>query len=259
MSAGGLQFEAVCYRFLSSTRAVADALHEFSADCAPVSINCMMGPNGAGKSTALALAAGLVDSASGYIRFDDSLVSSATPPVALGYLPQASAFPGALTVAEVLDFTFALRGTTAQDREVVMQVAALSEVLTKATRTLSSGWARRLGLAVALAPPTDLLLLDEPFVGLDLETLDRVAGYIEERCRQGATILLASHDYETVDRLDPRIMVLNEGRLLGEADPGGPGARAVYRQIVASTAGAARGEAQAAPARSATGDERAPT
>ncbi len=233
MTARGLRFEAVCYRFRSSTQRGVDALHEFSAGCAPASITCMMGPNGAGKSTALALAAGLADSDSGCIRFDDRLISLRRPPEALGYLPQASAFPGALTVAEVLDFAFALRGTATQDREVVMQVAALGEVLTKATGTLSSGWARRLGLAVALAPPTRLLLLDEPFVGLDLESLDRIAGYIEARCRQGTTVLLASHDYETVDRLDSRIIVLSEGRLLGEVEPGGSGARAGYRQIVA--------------------------
>ncbi len=209
-----------------------DALQEFSAACTPASVSCMMGPNGAGKSTALALAAGLADSDSGHIRFRDEPVSSATPPGALGYLPQASAFPGVLTVAEVLDFAFALRGTAVRDRDAVIQMAALGEVLTQATGTLSSGWGRRLGLAVALAPPTDLLLLDEPFVGLDLETLDRVAGYIEERCREGATVLLASHDYETVDRLDPRLMVLGDGRLLGEIAPGGPGARAGYRRIV---------------------------
>jgi len=226
-----------------------DALRDFSVGCAPASINCMMGPNGAGKSTALALAAGLADSDSGSIRFADRQVSSATPPAALGYLPQASAFPGALTVAEVLDFAFGLRGTSGQDREAVMQVAGLGAVLTKTTKTLSSGWARRLGLAVALAPPTDLLLLDEPFVGLDLETLDRIAGYVEERCRQGATVLLASHDYETVDRLDPRIMVLSEGRLLGEVDPGGPGARAGYRQVVAPAPAARSGaDGERAPA-----------
>jgi ABC-2 type transport system ATP-binding protein len=209
----------------------------------------MMGPNGAGKSTALALAAGLADSDSGGIRFDGRLVSARTPPAALGYLPQASAFPGALTVAEVLDFALGLRGTSAQDREAVMQATALGEVMSAATRTLSSCWARRLGLAVALAPPTDLLLLDEPFVGLDLETLDRIAGYLQERRRQGATILLASHDYETVDRLAPRIMVLSEGRLLGVGDPGAAGARAVYHQIVAP----------ASAARSATEGERALT
>jgi len=253
MTEFGLHFDAVCYRFRSSRRLGIDALHEFSVRCDPASINCMMGPNGAGKSTALALAAGLADSDSGCIRFDGLPVTSRTPPKALGYLPQSSAFPGALTVAEVLDFAFALRGTPAQDRELVMQVAALGEVLTKATRTLSSGWARRLGLAVALAPPTRVLLLDEPFVGLDLESLDRIADYIEERSRQGATVLLASHDYETVDRLDPRIVVLSEGRLLGEVEPGGSGARAGYRQVVAP-----RGPAGEPPARPGTDGDRAP-
>ena len=232
MTERGLRFESVCYRFLSSQRRGVDALHEFSAACAPASISCMMGPNGAGKSTALALVAGLADSGSGRIRFNGRIVSAATPPDAVGYLPQASAFPSDLTVAEVLEFAFELRGTTQHDREVVTQVAALGEVMTKATGTLSSGWARRLGLAVALAPPSELLLLDEPFVGLDLESLDRVAEYMEERRRQGATILLASHDYETVDRLDPRIMVLSEGRLIGAAEPGGPGARASYRRLI---------------------------
>jgi ABC-type multidrug transport system ATPase subunit len=232
MTGGGLRFEGVSYRFRSSRRPGVDALRQFSTECAPASIRCMMGPNGAGKSTVLALAAGLADSAAGRISFNNRPVSAMAPPPALGYLPQASAFPGALTVSEVLDFAFAMRGTPAAARDAVVQVGALGQVLTKATRTLSAGWARRLGLAVALAPPADLLLLDEPFVGLDLDSLDRVVAYIQERNRQGATVLLASHDYETVDRIDPHIMVLDEGCLIGEIESGGAGARSGYRRIL---------------------------
>lgn len=231
----GLLFDAVSYRFRSPRRG-GDALTELDLRCAPSSITCMVGPNGAGKSTALALAAGLIGTSRGRIRFSGTPVTPTRPPAALGYLPQASAFPAPLTVAEVLDFALSVRGTSPSDRDAVLEVTGLEAALGKRAGALSSGWSRRLGLAVALAPPTDLLLLDEPFVGLDLETLDRVVEYLEARRRDGATVLMASHDYETVDRLAPRVVVLSEGRVLGEVAAGQLGSREGYRRIAAGTA-----------------------
>lgn len=235
--AEGLRFDAACYRFRSSRRRGVDALRDLCLSCAPATITCMVGPNGAGKSTALALAAGLMRAGGGSIRFAGAPVTPATPPRTLGHLPQASAFPGVLKVAEVLDFAFAVRGTPQPEREAVLRVTGLGRVLPARAGTLSSGWARRLGLAVALAPPADLLLLDEPFVGLDLETLDRLVEHLETRRRQGATILMASHDYETVDRLAARVVVLAEGRLIGELPPGRLPSREGYRRIAAADGG----------------------
>jgi ABC-2 type transport system ATP-binding protein len=230
-----LSFESVSC-LLGLRRATVAALQDFSLRCEAGEAMCLIGPNGAGKSTALALAAGLLPATSGRITFDDSPVSSLAPPRRVGYLPQVSSFPLRLTVGEVLEFTAAARGTGAAALRRSLVSSGFEPLRGQAVGALSSGWLRRLGLAVALMPPSDLLLLDEPFVGLDLETLDAIVEEIGRRVAHGVTVLLCSHDFEVVDRLGGRVAVLDEGRLLEATAIGEAGARAVYRRALTGKA-----------------------
>jgi ABC-2 type transport system ATP-binding protein len=215
------------------------ALEEFSLDCAPGEITCLLGPNGAGKSTALAGAAGLIEAERGMIEFDGKRVASRMPPRGLGYLPQWSAFPSVLTVREVIDFAFSARETSNASREEIVALSGLGGVMEEAVGRLSSGWVRRLGLAVALVPPCRLLLLDEPFVGLDLDMVDALLEHLARRTSEGATVVLSTHDFEIVDRLAPRVAVLKEGRLQGVERMGDKreGARSLYRGMLSGGPG----------------------
>ncbi len=222
-------------RFVGAGRRFGEqhALVDLDLECPPGAMTCLVGPNGAGKSTALALAAGLLAPSSGRIVHDSLEVDLATPPASTGYLPQQSAFHPSLSVAEVIAFTHAARGATDADLRRMLEVTGLDEVRERSVGELSGGWVRRLGLLSALLGSPRLLLLDEPFVGLDPETHDRLLGHLAARLESGATLALASHDFEVLDPFGPRVAVLDEGRLLSSVDlpaDGGGSSRAVYRR-----------------------------
>ncbi|HVS65295.1 MAG TPA: ATP-binding cassette domain-containing protein [Thermoanaerobaculia bacterium] len=227
----GLVFDHVGRRFGVGGRWA--ALTGLTVRCDPGEILCLVGPNGAGKSTALALAAGLLATSNGEIRFAGGRVTPTSPVARQGYLAQRSAFAPGLTVGDVLDFAVAARGSNEEQRAESIALGDLEGVLGRRTRELSSGWLRRLDLAIALLPPTDLLLLDEPLAGLDLATLERSLPLLTKRAEEGAVVVLSSHDFEVVDRLRPQVAVLDAGRLLACESSAGVGCRAVYGRALA--------------------------
>ena len=222
-----LSFENVARNFRKRK-----ALQNFTLECAMGSVTCLIGANGAGKSTALALAAGLLATSSGRVFIADREVKLTSVCRKVGYLPQHSAFPATLTAGEVFAFAVSARRSDERARAEIVHVTGLEQILEQAVGELSGGWVRRLGLAVSLLRQTDVLLLDEPFVGLDPDTLDRVVQHIAERAAAGAAVLLASHEFEIADLLSPRVAVLDEGILLGTFAAEIPSTRAIYRQIL---------------------------
>jgi len=204
----GLRFANVGRRFGDRV-----ALEDLDLDCPAGTLTCLLGPNGAGKSTALALAAGLLAPTVGEVCFGGRQVLPAVAPETTGYLPQHSAFHPSFTVAEVVDFTVASRSATSGQRHRALEVTGLEGISERFVGELSGGWVRRLGLLSALLGSPALLLLDEPFVGLDPETLDRLVVHLAERVEDGAVIVMASHDFEDLDPFGPRVAVLEEGRL----------------------------------------------
>ena len=225
------------------------ALVGLDLDCPAGTVTCLVGPNGAGKSTAMALAAGLLAPTAGAVSFAERPVRPEVPPETTGYLPQRSAFHPSFTVGEVLDFTLAARDSTRDERRRTLEVTGMGEVLDRFVGELSGGWVRRLGLLSALLGSPALLLLDEPFVGLDPETHDRLLSHLRGRLESGATIVMASHDFEVLDPFGPKVAVLEEGRLRltatvdPEAVDGSPtSSRVVYRQALEAEPLPDRGE-----------------
>ena len=225
------------------------ALQDLELHCPPGALTCLVGPNGAGKSTALALAAGLLPPTAGAVLFDEILVRPEVPPETTGYLPQRSAFHSSFKVGEVLEFTLAARVARTDEHRRTLEVTGLGEVLGRFVGELSGGWVRRLGLASALLGSPALLLLDEPFVGLDPETHDRLLRHLQERLDAGSTIVMASHDFEVLDPFGPNVAVLDEGRLrlIATVSPedtgvGGQGhsSRGIYRRALGVESNAAR-------------------
>ncbi|MEE8525049.1 MAG: ABC transporter permease subunit [Thermoanaerobaculia bacterium] len=228
----GLEFHQIGVRFGRTATGRCEALRDFTLHCPPGTISGLVGPNGAGKSTALAAAAGLLAPTAGRISVGGVPVDPAVAPTATGYLPQQSSFPRVLRVAEVLELALAARGAAAAVRRQVLAVTGLEAHLDRPVAELSGGWLRRLGLASALVTSgQSLLLLDEPFVGLDPDTLDRLVVHLRERAEDGAAVLVASHDFEVLDLLQPRVAVLDEGVLVGTV-PEATGCRAVYRRYL---------------------------
>ena len=164
------------------------------------------GPNGAGKSTLLRLIAGLE-------RVDGgSLTSDA---VRVGYLSHASGLYEDLSPRENLEFfakIFRLENGPQRAAELLEQFG-LSERRDDPVRSLSRGMIRRLSIALAVLHQPDLLLLDEPFSGLDYESQVALLGLLKEIQAQGCTIVLTTHEFSLEEALDFRLLYLHKGKL----------------------------------------------
>jgi ABC-type multidrug transport system ATPase subunit len=225
---GGLVFEQA-----SRSYAGLEALASLDLSCPAGSLTCIIGPNGAGKSTALGLASGLIRPSRGRVSLDGVSLMDLDGNGAVRFLPQRSVFPGSLYPREILEFSRRACSAPYAASNQMIQLAGLRAVLDKPVGALSGGWARRLGLACALLGPTHVLLLDEPFVGLDPEVLDRLKDHLCERSRGGEIVVLSSHAFEDADDLRPQLVLLDEGHLRAVRPPASVKARTLYQEVLA--------------------------
>jgi ABC-type multidrug transport system ATPase subunit len=223
----GLLYDGVS-RYFGSRVAVRD----LTLRCPAGRTTCLIGPNGAGKSTALAMAAGLLPPSSGRIRHGEREIHPLACSNSTAYLPQHSSFPSVLTVQELMEFAKAARHSKLAEWEAIIEVTGLGPAMHLQVGELSGGWTRRLGLASALIPPASLLLLDEPFAGLDPETLDRLVEHLRQRVEAGSILVLASHDFEVVDLLEAQVAVLEDGELRAVHKSGAAPSRLLYRETL---------------------------
>ena len=182
----------------------------------------LLGPNGAGKTTLLRILATVTPYDSGHLRVlgEDPRRPEGRLKVrrSLGYLPQDAGFHGGFTAFEAVDYVAVLKehvNARARHDEVrrVLRLVGLSDVATKKVRTLSGGMRRRLGLAQSLLGTPDLLVLDEPTVGLDPEQRIRFRDMVAE-AGHGRTVVLSTHQTEDVEAVCTHVVVVNQGRSL---------------------------------------------
>ncbi len=175
----------------------------------------LLGPNGSGKTTSIKAAAGLVRPTSGEVRLGRPGLDATTAAArrVCSFLPQRVAFPDALTGREVVEFYRRLRGAPADATARVLRFASLNGAGSRAVSTYSGGMVQRLGLAVAMIPDADVLLLDEPTAALDPAGLAAFYDMVEARRRAGRCVFFSSHQLGDVERLADRILVLVDGRL----------------------------------------------
>jgi Cu-processing system ATP-binding protein len=175
----------------------------------------LLGPNGSGKTTSIKAAAGLVRPTSGEVLLGEAGRPAADPDARriCSFLPQRVSFPEALTGREVVDFYRRLRGAPVDATDRVLKFASLNGSSGRAVGTYSGGMLQRLGLAVAMVPEAEILLLDEPTAALDPDGLCALYGLIEQRRHMGATVFFSSHQLGDVERLADYIAVLAKGRL----------------------------------------------
>jgi ABC-2 type transport system ATP-binding protein len=182
----------------------------------------LLGPNGAGKTTLLRVLATVTSYDEGHLRV---LGRDPRDPAgrlairrSLGYLPQDAGFHPGFTAFEAVDYVAVLKEHTrprARHDEVrrVLDLVGLGDAATKKVRALSGGMRRRLGLAQALLGTPDLLVLDEPTVGLDPEQRIRFRDLVSE-AGHGRTVVLSTHQTEDVAALCSHVVVAHRGRSL---------------------------------------------
>jgi len=192
------------------------ALDGIDLSLAQGTIALLRGPNGAGKSTLLRVLGGLTRPTHGSVRVlsrDPFSTRDAAVRALVGFLGQDAALYGELTVAENLRFAARLRGADERELERAAELLALSPVLDRRARTLSQGFRRRVGLARALLGEPALLLLDEPWNGLDAASAERLSRLLESLRGRGVAALVASHAAGTTLPKFDRELSLERGRL----------------------------------------------
>jgi ABC-2 type transport system ATP-binding protein len=176
----------------------------------------LIGPNGSGKSTLLRIAAGLIEPTSGMALVDGHRAGTRPARALIGYAPDEVRWPRSLNGAAALHELAALsqaKGSVARV-EAVAQLLGLQPLLSRRLGTLSHGQGRRVVLAQALLGDPPLLLLDEPFSGLDSLVLHDVRRHLREQLAAGAGVLLASHRLDDFEELATHVLVLREGAVL---------------------------------------------
>ena len=209
-------------------------LNKVSLRCDAGEVVALLGSNGAGKSTLLSIAATLLDPSSGEIRYGDASARAAGADLRgrIGVLGHELSIYPELSAAENLRFFARAYGLSDVDRAVTMALgrAGLDHRDDPCAR-FSRGMRQRLALERALLHRPRLVLLDEPFTGLDDAATHALAERLRELRAEGCIVLLATHDLETIDGLADRAVLLLSGKLV--TIPDGPGTlRERYRKAL---------------------------
>ena len=205
---------AIAARGVAKRFAGAAALDGLDLDLAAGASLAVVGPNGAGKSTLLRLLAGLARPSAGRIEIDGRPPTHRAARAALGYLGHATLLSPSLTVRENLVFAARLYGVAAPRERAAEQLASegLLPLADRRAGALSRGQAQRVAIARALIHAPALVLLDEPFTGLDRGAAPRLAARLAELRARGHTSVLVTHGLEHVHELADEALVLCAGR-----------------------------------------------
>lgn len=216
------------------------ALDDVSFEARSGEVLGLLGPNGAGKTTLIAHLAGLLPIQRGEITLDGRPLAAerARKPTRIAIAPQEYAFYPSLTVTENLDCFAGVGGLAGPGRKArIAECLAFAQIeryaRTRADR-LSGGLKRRLNLAIALLHRPELLLFDEPTVGVDPQSRAFLLEAVRKLAQSGCAVIYTSHYMEEVEAIADRVVFLDEGRvvkqgsldeLLAEAEAAGAQAR----------------------------------
>ena len=216
---------AVLIQNLQKRYGSVEAVKDISFQVEPGEIFGLLGPNGAGKTTTIRCLCTLTKPDGGKVEV--SGISVIDQPRAarrrLGYVAQEVALDKVLTGRELLQLQAALYhlpGNLAKKRiEEVIEILGLGEWADKKTGTYSGGLRRRIDLAAGLLHQPDVLVLDEPTVGLDIESRVVVWDLLRKLREAGTTVLITSHYLEEIDVLADRVAIIDKGVVIAEGTP----------------------------------------
>ncbi|MBD1857641.1 MULTISPECIES: ABC transporter ATP-binding protein [Leptolyngbya] len=202
-----------------------EAVKEVSLEIQSGEIFGLLGPNGAGKTTTLRCLCTLTEPDAGKIEV--SGISAIDNPRAarqkLGYVAQEVAIDKVLTGRELLELQAALYHLPKQSIQEriaeVLNLLGLNEWADKKSGTYSGGLKKRLDLAAGLLHQPDVLVLDEPTVGLDIESRVVVWNFLRQLREQGTTVLITSHYLEEIDALADRVAIIDRGVVIASGTP----------------------------------------
>lgn len=186
-------------------------LRDISVGIEPGTLTALVGPNGSGKTTLLRVLCGLLAPTEGSVTYRGPEVTRE-----IGYVQQQPAFRPEFTVRETMEFYTALVDGAANEP---LERVGLSEAGDRRVDALSGGMTRLLGVAQATVGDPPVVVMDEPATGLDPGMRRRTFEVARDLARDGAAVLVSSHDMTLVEEYAERVLVLDGGELVAEGSP----------------------------------------
>lgn len=190
----------------------------------PGRIYGFLGPNGAGKSTTMNMMTGCLAPTEGTVTIDglDIYENAKAAKQKIGYLPEVPPLYPDMTVLEYLRFVAKARGLKKTDREAriqkVMEQTQIMDMANRLIRHLSKGYRQRAGIAQSLIGDPEIIILDEPSVGLDPKQITEIRELIAS-LRGSHTVILSSHILSEVQAVCDHVLIINEGKLVASDTP----------------------------------------
>lgn len=196
------------------------ALNDISFSVKKGEIMGFLGPNGAGKSTTMNIICGCISANSGSVSVCgcDVLENPKIVKGKIGYLPETPPLYFDMTVGEYLEFVFELKKVKLAKKEhiaEVMELVKISDMKNRVIKNLSKGYKQRVGLAQALIGNPEVLILDEPTVGLDPKQIIEIRNVIKEIGKQ-RTIILSTHILQEVEAVCDRVTIISHGKIVAQ-------------------------------------------
>ena len=197
------------------------AVDEVSLSVSAGEIYALVGANGAGKSTLIRAIVGISDPDSGQVMICGENLAHQLPATKrhIGYLPEELIFYDQLTGVEYLRLVAGLKEADSAHIESEIQFFELSRVADKLVGGYSLGMRKKLGLAAALLGSPEVLVLDEPLNGLDVEMMRKLRLRLQAEREKERAILISSHVMSFVERISDRVGIMRAGRLVAEGSP----------------------------------------
>ena len=206
------------------------ALRQFDMNLRQGEIVALLGPNGDGKTTAVKLLLGLARADAGQVTVFGNHPRSAAAHVRVGAMLQVARVPETLRVEEHIDL-FSSYYPRPLPMSETLALAGLHQIRQRKFGDLSGGQRQRVLFALAVCGDPDLLFLDEPTVGLDVEVRRALWDEVRIMASRGKTVLLTTHYLEEADALASRVLVIDQGRIIAEGSPSQIKARTAGRRI----------------------------
>ncbi|AFL86988.1 ABC-type multidrug transport system, ATPase component [Terriglobus roseus DSM 18391] len=224
-AASAAALENVTHRYGSHT-----ALRNLSLTLHPGEVVALLGPNGAGKTTAVKLLLGLLKPSEGSVSVFGQSPTERTVRQRIGAMLQVARVPETLAVGEYLDLFRSYYPHPLPTAQIVA-AAGLDGIEKRQFKDLSGGQKQRMLFALALCGDPDLVFLDEPTLGMDIETRHNLWREVRSLADRGKTVLLTTHYLEEADTLADRILVIAEGAVVAQGTPTEIKSRVTGRKI----------------------------
>jgi ABC-2 type transport system ATP-binding protein len=198
------------------------AVDDVSFSALPGQVTGYLGPNGSGKSTTIKMITALIEMTSGQILFDGKLIDDdiVSYKRRMGYVPEEPHLYNHLSGAEYLTMVADLRGLpprlTGERIDGMLRLLSLYDDRHAGIAGYSKGMRQKVLIAAALMHNPDLVLLDEPFSGLDVGSALVLRSLITELAARGKVVLFSSHELDTVERISDRVVILHHGKVVAD-------------------------------------------